>query len=383
MKILNTSDLHIGKKLMGRERYGEYRSVFTEISDICKKEGVELVFIAGDVFDTYTPSSEAEEIFYSGVKLLAETCAVLIISGNHDDYVRLTAAAQIAEELGVYIIGNNLRAVSCKKRKNVYPLRSGAGWVVFTNCHGEEVYINALPYPNEARFKEGRSDESFTQKMSRWIETGEAGKSGDGIPSVFLSHIFLVGGAVSDSEREIDLGGTRAVGLDLIPECGYCALGHLHKRQKIGEKAFYSGAPMRFSFDECGQVKSVNVFELDKNGVKNFKQVEITSIKNLVRLQANGVESALKLLERYQNDYVEMTLNLDSPLTSVESAELRQTECLISLKTNVKSTDCADNKISHKNKSSSELFSDYYKSRYDAEIPKELLALFLSLTEEE
>ena len=78
-----------------------------------------------------------------------------------------------------------------------------------------------------------------------------------------------------------------------------------------------------------------------------------------------------------------MTLNLDSPLTSVESAELRQTECLISLKTNVKSPDCADNKISHKNKSSSELFSDYYKSRYDAEIPKELLALFLSLTEEE
>lgn len=380
---MHTSDLHIGKKLMGRERYGEYRSVFTEISEICKKEGVELVLIAGDVFDTYTPSSEAEEIFYSGIKLLAETCAVLIISGNHDDYVRLTAAAQIAEELGVYIIGNNLRAVSCKKRKNVYPSRSGAGWVVFTNCHGEEVYINALPYPNEARFKEGRSDESFTQKMSRWIETGEAGKSGDGIPSVFLSHIFLVGGAVSDSEREIDLGGTRAVGLDLIPECGYCALGHLHKRQKIGEKAYYSGAPMRFSFDECGQVKSVNVFELDKNGVKNFKQVEITSIKNLVRLQANGVESALKLLERYRNDYVEMTLNLDSPLTSVESAELRQTECLISLKTNVKSPDCADNKISNKNKSSSELFSDYYKSRYDAEIPKELLALFLSLTEEE
>ena len=383
MKILHTSDLHIGKKLMGRERYDEFRAVFDGLKAICVQERVELVLVAGDVFDTYTPSAEAEEIFYSGLKLLSEICAVLVISGNHDDYVRLTAAAQIAEELGVYIIGNNLRAVSCKERKNVYPLRSGAGWVVVTNCHGEEVYINALPYPNEARFKEGRSDESFTQKMSRWIETGEEGKSGDGIPSVFLSHIFLVGGAVSDSEREIDLGGTRAVGLDLIPECGYCALGHLHKRQKIGEKAFYSGAPMRFSFDECGQVKSVNVFELDKNGLKNFKQVEITSIKNLVRLQANGVESALKLLERYQNDYVEMTLNLDSPLTSVESAELHQTECLISLKTNVKSTDCADNKISNKNKSSSELFSDYYKSRYDAEIPKELLALFLSLTEEE
>lgn len=383
MKILHTSDLHIGKKLMGRERYGEYRNVFTEISEICKNEGVELVLIAGDVFDTYTPSSEAEEIFYSGVKLLAETCAVLIISGNHDDYVRLTAAARIAEELGVYIVGNNLRAIPCEKRKSAYPVRSGAGWVVFTNADGEEVYINALPYPNEARFKEGRSDESFAQKMSRWIEAGETGKSQNKIPSVFLSHIFLAGGAVSDSEREIDLGGTRAVGPDLIPDCDYCALGHLHRRQKIGKNAYYCGAPMRFSFDESGQKKSVNVFDLGTDGVKNFKQVEITSTKSLVRLQANGVENGLKLLEQYENQFVEMTLNLDSPLTSVESAELHQHECLVSLRTDVKNAEISGNKISNKNKSSSELFSDYYKSRYDAEVSKELLALFLSLTEEE
>ena len=163
MRILHTSDLHIGKKLMGRERYGEFRAVFFELADICLRESVELVLIAGDIFDTYTPSSEAEEIFYSGIKLLSKYCAVLVISGNHDDYVRLTAAATLAEEHNVYIIGNNLKAVNCAKRGKTYPVNSGCGWVIFENSSNEQVYVNTLPYPNEARFKEGRTDETFSE----------------------------------------------------------------------------------------------------------------------------------------------------------------------------------------------------------------------------
>lgn len=382
MKILHTSDLHIGKRLMGRERGNEYRSVFKEIGEICKIEGIELVLIAGDVFDTYTPSAEAEEIFYSGIKLLSELCAVLIISGNHDDYVRLTAASLLAQEMNVYITGNNLTKIDCAKRGATYPVKSGEGWVVFENANGERVHINMLPYPNEARFKEGRSDESFSEKMQRWISVGEAGKE-EKLPSVFLSHIFVAGGTASDSEREIDLGGTRAVPLNLLPDCGYCALGHLHRRQKLGKNAYYCGAPMRFSFDESGQEKSVNVFELLPEGVKNFKQIEIKSTKKLVRLQANGIAGGLELLKRYGEDFVELTLNLDEPLTSVESAELHSNENLLSLKTNVKNSEAFAEKVSNKNKSSSQLFSDYYKSRYDAEVPRDLLSLFLSLTEEE
>lgn len=121
MKILHTSDLHIGKKLIGRERYNEYRAVFSEFKRISDEEGVELILIAGDIFDTYTPSAEAEEIFYSGIKLLSTNCAVLIISGNHDDYIRLTAASALAQERNVYILGNNLNPINCSERGNVYP----------------------------------------------------------------------------------------------------------------------------------------------------------------------------------------------------------------------------------------------------------------------
>lgn len=382
MKILHTSDLHIGKKLMGRERYEEYRAVFDELAALCETEGVELLLIAGDVFDTYTPSAEAEEIFYSGVKKLAAHCAVLIISGNHDDYVRLTAASSLAEELNVYIVGNNLHAVGCKKRGNTYPVCSDSGWVIFENERGERVYINTLPYPNEARFKEGRTEESFEEKMSRWIAYGQRGNT-EKLPSVFLSHLFVAGGTVSDSEREIDLGGARAVPTALLPDCDYCALGHLHKRQRLGKNAYYCGAPMQFTFDESGSPKSVNLFDLTSEGVENFRQVEIQSFIRLIRLQANDAESGVALLKANPDCHVELTLNLTAPLTAAENTALHGCENLLSLRADVQRADADYATVSNRDKSSSQLFTDYYKLRYGADVPEELLALFLSMTEEE
>ena len=382
MKILHTSDLHIGKKLMGRERSDEYRAVLEEIRSICVEEAVELVLIAGDVFDTYTPSAEAEQIFYSGIKRIAEVSTVLIISGNHDDYVRLTAAATIAEELGVYIVGNNLQKLTEKVHDKAYPVHSEGGYAIFGNSAGERVYINTLPYPNEARFKEGRTEETFEEKMARWIEYGERGNT-EKLPSIFLSHIFVVGGKASESEREIDLGGTRAVPTKMLPDCAYCALGHLHRRQKLGKNIYYSGAPMQFSFDECGAIKSVNVFEITFDGLKNFRQIELKKIKNLIRLQANSVEEGVKLLNEYPDCYVEMTLNLSAPTTPAESTLLHSCENLVSLKAEVRNAEIYFEKISNKNKSSSQLFSEFYKARYNTEVPAELLSLFLSVTEEE
>lgn len=382
MKVLHTSDLHIGKKLMGRERYAEYRAVLSEIRSVCRERGVELLLIAGDIFDTYTPSAEAEEIFYSGIKEISEVCPVLVISGNHDDYVRLTAASALAEELNVYIVGNNLQAIKCGGSGKVFPVRSGCGWVVFENRAGEKIYVNVLPYPNEARFKEGRSDETFEEKAARWIAAGEEGKT-EKIPSIFLSHIFVAGGAVSDSEREIDLGGARAVPLKLLPDCDYCALGHLHKRQKIGKNAYYCGAPMQFSFDEAGAEKSVNLFDITKNGIENFEQIPVASAKKLIRLQANDADGGVELLQKNTEYYVELTLNLTEPLTANQSALLHAQENLVSLKAEVKNLQTDFEKVSYKDKSASQLFSEYYKSRYGAEVSAELLALFLSLTEEE
>ena len=132
MRILHTSDWHIGKRLWNRDRLDEQSAVLDEIVGICEKERVELVLIAGDIFDTYTPSAEAEELFYSKIKKIAgEDRAVLIISGNHDDGVRLSAAAPLAVESGIYIVGNSrapLPVSTDLTSRIVRPSESGKGY---------------------------------------------------------------------------------------------------------------------------------------------------------------------------------------------------------------------------------------------------------------
>lgn len=381
MKILHTSDWHIGKKLMGRERYDEFRAVFDEIYAVCRDNRVELCLVAGDIYDTYTPSAEAEEIFYETVEKLSSVCTVLIISGNHDDYVRLTAGRALAEKLNVYIVGNNLSEIKCGHSGICYPVRSGRGWAVFENRAGEQVYVNILPYPNEARFREEKTDESFPDRMKRWISAGEEANT-DGLPSIFLSHIFVAGGKAGDTEREIDLGGARLVPAELLPEKSYCALGHLHKRQKIGKNIFYSGAILRFSFDESNAEKSVNLFDIGADGVENFTQVPLKSIKNLIRLEAVSAEEGIALIKRYPSDYVELTLNLTQPLTHGQTVELHKCENLISLRAMVEQDNEIEISETRKNKSASELFDGYYKLRFNCEPDEKLRQLFLELTEE-
>ena len=187
MKILHTSDWHIGKRLMGRERFDEQSAVLDEIIGICESEEIELVLLAGDVFDTYTPCAEAEDLFFQKIKKVAgESRAVLIISGNHDDGVRLSASAPLAEELGIYIVGNERKPLpvalpnTAFGNRKIRPCLSGKGYVVFESERGEKAFISTLPYPNEARFKEAKSDLPYVEQMQKWIAEGESGNAANG-----------------------------------------------------------------------------------------------------------------------------------------------------------------------------------------------------------
>ncbi|MBQ9713754.1 MAG: exonuclease subunit SbcD [Clostridia bacterium] len=377
MKILHTSDWHIGKRLMNRERLDEQSAVLDEIIDICERENVELVLIAGDVFDTYTPSAEAERLFYEKIKRLAgEERAVLIISGNHDDGIRLSAAAPLAEEQGVYIVGNSRELFMQKNAmRSVRAVKSGKGYAVFQNGAGEKIFVSLLPYPNEARFKEEKSELPYVQQMQRWISEGESGNE-EKLPSVFVGHLFVAGGSVSDSEREIDLGGARAIPVDALPNSHYVALGHLHKKQHMGKgHCYYSGSPLQYSFDERAD-KGVKVFTLTATGVEELKDVPLTSGRKLVRLQAESTETALTLLDAYPEDLVEMKLILTAPLTASDSQALAARKNLVSLLAEVRTEDTLAFE-SRKGLTDAELFDAFYRTNYGAEPKAELRTLFL------
>ena len=296
MNILHTSDWHIGKRLMDRERLPEQIAALDEIVRICETRDVDLVLVAGDVFDTFMPSADAEEVFFRAVKRMAgQRRAVVLISGNHDDGVRLAASAPLAAEEGIYLFGSGRDVMPVGGARGVHAVVSGEGYVVIGNERGEQVYINALPYPNEARLKEEKTEESYTDKLRRYIARGEAGFSG-GMPHLLLSHLFVAGGSVSESERDIDLGGARAVPPALFDGFDYVALGHLHKPQKFGERVRYSGSLLQYSFDEQTK-KQVVLLHTDGTDI-SCEEIPLTAGKRLVRLEEEDAERAAELLRQ-------------------------------------------------------------------------------------
>ena len=383
MKILHTSDWHIGKRLAGLERFDEQKAVLDEIAQICDSEGVELVLVAGDIFDTFLPSAEAEDVFYDAVRKIAgNDRSVVIISGNHDDNVRLSAATALSEELGIYVYGNMGRVPKIYGGRATCAAEAGKNHIIFRNKAGEEVFVNVLPYPNEARLKEDKNpDESYLEKMRRWIGAGQK-ENVRGLPSIFLSHLFLAGGAVSEGEREIDLGGARAVPLSLMPPCDYVALGHLHKRQEFKNNVVYSGSILQYAFDEAGTEKSVVVFDIGKEGVSDRKRIPLHSGKQLVRLSATSVGEAVNLLKKYPNCFAELTIYVSEPLLTSQLRELK--EANFGLMFVLPKIQGAGQDVSYqtlRNLPASDLFKEYYKSVYAELPPDDLTQLFLSLTE--
>ena len=383
MRILHTSDWHIGKRLSDRERIPEQEKALDEIAEICDKECVELALVAGDVFDTFTPPAEAEELFYTKIKKIAgEKRAVVIVSGNHDDGVRLAAAAPFAADSGVYLFGNKPKKISLNGERELRAVKAGDFYIMFENGKGEKVYVNALPYPNEASLKEEKSEESYQDKIRRRILRGEEGYE-EGIPYILLTHLFAAGGKCSESERDIDLGGARAVSPEIFPKNAYVALGHLHRPQKMAENVFYSGSLLQYSFDEANTEKSVRILETAGSEIKTVKVIPLQSGKKLVRPECNGAEEALKLLSAYTNNFVELTLNLDAPLTSQETQALKDAcDGLIFIVPRVRTGEAAP-VFTRSRLSDKELFEEYYRSKFGEAPKKELTEKFLGLLKEE
>ena len=381
MNILHTSDWHIGKRLMDRERLPEQIAALDEIVRICDERDVDLVLVAGDVFDTYMPSADAEEVFFRAVKRIAgEKRAVVIVSGNHDDGVRLAASAPLAAEEGIYLFGGGYDVVSVGGERAVKAVASGEGYVVIANARGEQVYINALPYPNEARLKEEKTDESYADKLRRWIVRGEAGFSGN-MPHILLSHLFVAGGKVSESERDIDLGGARAVPVSLFSAFDYVALGHLHKPQKLSGNVRYSGSLLQYSFEEFENKQVILLHTQEKS--LEIEEIPLSSGRKLVRLEEENVERAAALLKQYPGAFIELTLRLSAPLTSQETQLLRAAnDGLVSLIVRTRAASSAP-VIKRSSLSSKQLFEEYYRCVYGEDPASDLTQAFLELLEEE
>lgn len=395
MRILHTADWHLGKKLEFFSRLEEQEQVLREICTISEEQNVDLVIVAGDLFDNATPSNEAMELLYKTLKKLTNNgkIPVIAIAGNHDSPSRINVADVLARENGIILIGYPTDVVPTFALENGFKItQSEIGFI--------EVEIPEIPYPirilhtayaNEMRLKEyfGEEKERSLQENlnAKWQNLADSYCDKKGV-NILTSHLYMLkrGGAIleePDGERPLNIGTADLIYSDAIPaQIQYVALGHLHRFQDVGaqQPVIYSGSPLAYSFAEAGQQKYVSIIDIEPDSDPVILKIPLHSGKPLMRKTFDNFENAINWLSENKNCLVELTLEVENYLKSEERKLLYQThDGIIHLIPKVKNVQNSENstKSIDLSKNIDELFKDYFKSKNDGLEPnEELMALF-------
>lgn len=395
MRFIHTSDWHLGKSLEGHSRIEEQAKFCEEFIEIVESNEIDMVVIAGDIYDTSNPPAQAEKLFYQTVSKLAnngQRC-ILIISGNHDNPERLSAITPLAHEQGILIFGYPSSATTKAKYKR-FEITDAVQGCTTLNINGESVVIATLPYPSEKRLNEIFSSEDDLEKQKTYSEkVGDIFKNleenfrSDTI-NIAVSHIFVIGGESTESERPIQLGGSFLVERKDLPEkAQYTALGHLHKQQKASERlnAYYSGSPLQYSKDERAYTKGAYIVDIKAGEKPIIEEVYFNNYKPIEVFKCNGIEEALDICEQNQDrdiwSYFE--INTDEIISQNEIKKMKELlKDIIEIKPII--TSCYEQEsVDIKEKSMAELFKEFYSFSRGVEPKGELMDLFLDIISEE
>jgi DNA repair protein SbcD/Mre11 len=278
MRLLHTSDWHIGRSLHGADLLREQEEVLSGLADVVSAEAVDVVVVAGDVYDRAVPSADATGVLDRVLMRLRSSGAVVVLTpGNHDSARRLSFGAGLMARSGVHV-----RATTAGLDEPV----------LLRDEHGE-VAVYGLPYlePEIARHELGlgrRADGAARSHEAVLTEAMERVRRDlflrPGARSVVLAHAFVGGGVPSDSERDICVGGVDLVPAPVFDGVDYVALGHLHRPQTITERLRYSGSPLAYSFGEAGQEKQVWLVDLDATGLAGVRALTLPTPRPLTVL---------------------------------------------------------------------------------------------------
>ncbi|QQE80573.1 exonuclease SbcCD subunit D [Alicyclobacillus sp. SO9] len=416
MRILHTADWHFGKTLEGRNRIAEQAEFVDELITLCEKEAVDLVLMAGDVYQTVNPSAEAEALFYRALDGLSAGGArgVVVIAGNHDNAQRINAAGPLADKAGITLLGLPKDSVALTSQtatergvseleQRVERVDGGVGFVELKipGCK-ESAVVAAVPYPSEGRLNEVLSEtldeEQMQQSYNKRI--GElfqelAGHFRDDTVNLLMSHLYVNGGIESESEVQIQIGGAYAVSPDVFPQAAhYVALGHLHRPQDVkGAKVpvRYSGSPLAYSFSEEGQKKSVTLIDALPGQPVSIREVSLQSGKPLVEWNATeGIAQVEQWVAdgRDGNAWIDLKVHVQTGLDLENIHYLRDLHPgFVHIHPILPVADGDTETSSEENRdrpSVDEMFRRFFEERTGgAQADDELVELFLSLVAEE
>lgn len=371
MRILHTSDLHIGKTVNNFNMLEDQKYVLTEMVEIVKAKDVQAFIIAGDVYDRAIPTAEAVSVFDDFIDKLHQTgVEIFCISGNHDSPERLSFAQEILEKKGVHFAG-----VYKEKCKQVC-LEDEDGPVVFT----------LMPFVKPAVLSENSSDTAVMHMLADTFGSGEQDdftkvsqeiiRCGKQQRQVLVTHYFVTNAGtapeLSDSETHVSVGGLDNVDCSRFAGFHYTALGHIHKPQRMDKEnnlygpVIYAGAPLAYSFSECGQQKSVVLVELDKSGNVTIENIPLTPLRNMRKLKGNLINIINPLVVGMEpcEDYLQVTLTDEEELIDPIGTLRRVYPNVMQLLFEKREKEAVGEFIARadiKKKPAAELFADFYE----------------------
>ena len=299
MKLIHLSDLYLGKRVNEFSMVEDQKYILWEILGIIDEEKPDGILLAGDLYDRPIPSAEAVQLFDSFLTSLAEKkIPVYAISGNHDSAERIAFGANIMSSSGICMspVYNGKTAKYC-----------------LTDRYGE-VWIHLLPFIRPSVVRHGLEGEEDSENIRTYQEAVQAAVAHMEIDpekrNVLLAHQFVVGAMRCDSE-EISVGGIDQIEAGVFEDFDYVALGHIHSPQNVGSRKIrYCGTPLKYSFSEAGQQKSVTVVQLEEKGNLTVREIPLKPLRDMRKLKGSYME--LTALSNYQDtnteDYLQITL---------------------------------------------------------------------------
>lgn len=286
MRILHTSDWHLGQHFMGKSREAEHRAFIHWLLTTVDQHSVDAMIIAGDVFDTGTPPSYARSLYNDFIVALQKTgCRQLIIvGGNHDSVSTLNESRELLACLNTRVIGGVAETID----EQIIELKDANGESGAVVC--------AIPFIRPRDVLESRAGESDTEKQqalqqaiaNHYQVVFEKAKELN-LPVVATGHLTTVGGQMTESVREIYIGTLSAFPVNAFPAADYIALGHLHRPQKVADQNHirYSGSPLPLSFDETSTNKQVLLVDLEAGNPVEVTELEVPESRPLHSLKGN------------------------------------------------------------------------------------------------
>ncbi|MDN3688102.1 metallophosphoesterase family protein [Cyclobacterium jeungdonense] len=398
MKLLHTADWHLGKRLQDVSRLEEQKEVLEEIVAIAESHEVDMVLLAGDVFDTFNPSHEAVELLYKTLRKLSKNGQrpIVVISGNHDSTQFIEAPDPLAREMGIFFYSRYDTVIPTGKSENgTEVLSSDPGFVSLKLPQYDfPIRIILAPYANELLLRtylgeENRESELRTVLGARWRELARHHCDDSGV-NLFLGHFFFVKEGETpepepESERPIlHVGGTQALHTSQIPnQIQYAALGHLHRYHACSTlpvPAVYASSPLAYSFSEAGQQKQVVLIEVNPGKPARYEAIPLYQGRRLERKTFDKLTTALEWLEANPHCFVELTYETDHSIDAETRRSLMKAhDGIINLIPQIKNRETeSDHQLQVRDleKDMPSLFNMYYQSEKGQPPNKELVAVF-------